>query len=98
MDDGGIPKGVAKIEAENNKQENRTENNQTKKNVIALAVFIVGNGIIGAARLIAGDFEKPTTFWINLAAILLSIIVTGISLYEAFPRAKTLTPPSSFLL
>jgi hypothetical protein len=89
MDGTSNTKSITKIESEPNEQENSEHNDDLGKGIkLAAIVFIAGNGVIGTARFVAGDFDKPTVFWINGVAIALSVIVTGVSIWEIAPKLK----------
>jgi hypothetical protein len=54
--------------------------------------------VVGAARFLAGDFDRPINYWINGGAILLSVLVTAISLYEVRPKFKNIIVPCGFVV
>jgi hypothetical protein len=83
------PKDVGKVEPVESHQEHSPNNNQRSQRIIIGAIaFTVGNGAIGAIRFLAGDFDKPTVFYINALAIVLSILVSGFSVCEILPSLK----------
>jgi hypothetical protein len=83
--------GITAVERHSeNKESSPAHNEDGGSKFEGTAIFLVGSALVGGARFLASDFDRPISYWVNCIAIVLIGAITGVSLYKAFPKLKTI--------